>query len=223
MATMRFGRAAEFSSMLAAAATVCAGTTTANTAARADAAGAVYVAELHPLNADIAASDTIGKARFTVRGDVLTITIDVKGAPPDIEHWQHFHGFKDGRVATCPTAAADANHDGVIDLIETEATSGTTMVPFNGAPAAMQIPTETYPKASAKGSYSYEKTVSLKALQAAFAVAFGGQDLALDRRVVFIHGVPATTKLPASVVSLGSIPASVTLPIACGKIERAAR
>ena len=223
MATMRFGRAAEFSSMLAAAATVCAGTTTADTAARADAAGAVYVAELHPLNADIAASDTIGKARFTVRGDVLTITIDVKGAPPDIEHWQHFHGFKDGRVATCPTAAADANHDGVIDLIETEATSGTTMVPFNGAPAAMQIPTETYPKASAKGSYSYEKTVSLKALQAAFAVAFGGQDLALDRRVVFIHGVPATTKLPASVVSLGSIPASVTLPIACGKIERAAR
>jgi hypothetical protein len=209
--------------MLAAAATVCAGTTTANTAARADAAGAVYVAELHPLNADIAASDTIGKARFTVRGDVLTITIDVKGAPPDIEHWQHFHGFKDGRVATCPTAAADANHDGVIDLIETEAMSGTTMVPFNGAPAAMQIPTETYPKASAKGSYSYEKTVSLKALQAAFAVAFGGQDLALDRRVVFIHGVPATTKLPASVVSLGSIPASVTLPIACGKIERAAR
>jgi hypothetical protein len=209
--------------MLAAAATVCAGTTTANTAARADAAGAVYVAELHPLNADIAASDTIGKARFTVRGDVLTITIDVKGAPPDIEHWQHFHGFKDGRVATCPTAAADANHDGVIDLIETEATSGTTMVPFNGAPAAMQIPTETYPKASAKGSYSYEKTVSLKALRAAFAVAFGGQDLALDRRVVFIHGVPATIKLPASVVSLGSIPASVTLPIACGKIERAAR
>jgi hypothetical protein len=97
------------------------------------------------------------------------------------------------------------------------------MVPFNGAPAAMQIPTETYPKASAKGSYSYEKTVSLKALQAAFAVAFGGQDLALDRRVVFIHGVPATIKLPASVVSLGSIPASVTLPIACGKIERAAR
>ena len=223
MATMRFGRAAEFSSMLAAVAIVCAGTTTANTAARADAAGAVYVAELHPLNADIAASDTIGKARFTVRGDVLTITIDVKGAPPDIEHWQHFHGFKDGRVATCPTAAADANHDGVIDLIETEATSGTTMVPFNGAPAAMQIPTETYPKASAKGSYSYEKTVSLKALQAEFAVAFGGQDLALDRRVVFIHGVPATTKLPASVVSLGSIPASVTLPIACGKIERAAR
>jgi hypothetical protein len=64
-------------------------------------------------------------------------------------------------VGTCPTLAADANHDGTIDLIETEATSGSTMVPFNGVPAALQIPTETYPKASAKGSYGYEKTVSL--------------------------------------------------------------
>ena len=70
-------------------------------------------------------------------------------------------------MATCPTVAADANHDGTIDLIETEATSGSTTVPFNGVPAATgQIPAETYPQASAKGSYGYEKTVSLIALAA---------------------------------------------------------
>jgi hypothetical protein len=39
--------------------------------------------------------------------------------------------------------------------------------------------------------------------------------------VVFIHRVPSATKLAASVASLGPIPAQVTLPIACGKIERA--
>lgn len=223
MATVKLGRAAKFLSVLAAAGIGCAGTMTADAATRASAAGAVYVAELHSLNAGIVGGDTTGKARLTVRGDVITITIDVKGAPPDIEHWQHFHGFKDERVAACPAAGADANHDGVIDLIETEATSGTTMVPFNGAPAAMHIPTETYPKASAKGAYRYKNIVSLKALQAAFAKAFNGQDLDLDHRVIFIHGVPPTTKLPASVASLGSIPASVTLPIACGKIERVVR
>ena len=178
---------------------------------------------MHPLNTSIAGGETTGRARITVRGDALTITVRVNGAPPGIEHWQHFHGFADGRAAACPTAAADVNHGGVIDLIETEATSGTTMAPFNGAPAAMQIPTETYPKASAKGGYRYAKTVSLTALQAAFAKAFNGQHLDLDRRVISIRGVPNTAKLPASVASLGSIPASVALPIACGRIERTAK
>ncbi|MCC6560573.1 MAG: hypothetical protein IT478_04385 [Xanthomonadales bacterium] len=42
----------------------------------------------------------------------------------------------------------------------------------------------------------------------------------LDRRVVFIHGVPGDTRLPSTVASLGPIPASVTLPIACGVIKR---
>jgi hypothetical protein len=39
--------------------------------------------------------------------------------------------------------------------------------------------------------------------------------------VVFIHGIPAASKLKASVASLGPIPAQVTLPIACGEIKRA--
>jgi hypothetical protein len=58
-------------------------------------------------------------------------------------------------------------------------------------------------------------------LQEAFGKAFEGQKLDLDKRVVFLHGVPSDTKLPASVASLGPIPAQVTLPIACGKIARA--
>jgi hypothetical protein len=130
---------------------------------------------------------------------------------------------KDNRAASCPTAAADINHDGIIDLIETEPMSGTTMVPFDSNPAGMDIAHGTYPKASAHGAYEYHKTVSLKALQAAFSRAFGDQKLDLDKRVVFIHGVPASTKLPASVASLGPIPAQVVLPIACGKIERGGR
>ncbi len=223
MAALKFGQAAKLASLFAIAAIGCGSTGAASAATQADAASAVYVAELHPRNTGVAGSDTSGKARITVRGDALTITIHVNNAPPGIEHWQHFHGFKDGRAAACPTAAADVNHDGVIDLIETETTSGTTMVPFNAAPSAMQIPAETYPTASAKGSYRYEQTVSLTALRAVFAKAFNGQHLDLDHRVIFIHGVRASAKLPASAASLGSIPASVTLPIACGRIERTAK
>ena len=178
----------------------------------------VYVAQLHPMNAKVTGDRTTGEARFTVKGDSLTISVKVKGAAPGITHWQHFHGFKDDRDATCAAQAADVNHDKIIDLIETEPASGTTMVPFIDDPVSMNVAEGTYPKASAGGTYEYRQTVSLQALSAAFGKAFGGSKLDLDRRVVLIHGTAKT--LPGSVASLGPIPAQVTLPIACGTIER---
>jgi hypothetical protein len=139
--------------------------------------------------------------------------------PPNIEHWQHFHGFADGHAAACPTAAADLNGDGYIDIHETEPAAGTTMVPFNDDPVAMDIPTHTYPHATADGSFVYEKTVSLAALQASFGKKFGAS-IDLDHRVVQVHGVFDRPALPATVASLGPIPSRVTIPLACGKIER---
>ena len=94
------------------------------------------------------------------------------------------------------------------------------MVPFHDDPVSMEIVRDTYPKAGADGTFRYQKTVSLKGLEGAFAKAFDDTELDLDRRVVFIHGILASTKLPASAASLGTIPAQVTLPIACGEIKR---
>jgi hypothetical protein len=182
----------------------------------------VYVAHLQAMNTGTTKTSTTGTARFVVQGDALTIDVRVHGAPPDTVHWQHFHGFTDGQAAACPGTDADANHDGIVDLIETGKASGTTMVPFDSDPAAMDVAHGTYPKADAHGNYHYHATVSLKALDAAFGKAFQGQQLDLDKRVVYIHGVPSATQLPSSVASLGPIPAQVTLPIACGKIERVA-
>jgi len=180
---------------------------------------AVYVAHLTAMNAKVVGSKTTGEARFEIRGGDLVIDIKVRGAPPDITHWQHFHGFKDGSAATCAAPSADKNGDGIVDLIETEPVSGTTMVPFDDAPAKMDVAHGSYPKASADGSYTYHEMVPLKTLRASFAKAFGTRKIDLDKRVVYIHGVPADTKLPSTVASLGPIPAHVTLPIACGRIE----
>ena len=178
-----------------------------------------YVARFKPLNTGVTGTQPAGEATFSIAGDRLTIAIDASGLPPGVTHWQHFHGFKDGRDAACPTNAADVNGDGIVDLIETEPASGTTMVPFNDDPVAMDVPKDTYPRASATGAMRYEKTVSLSALEAAFGSAFDGQDLELDSRVVFLHGVPSETELASSVASLGPIPAQVTIPIACAEIE----
>jgi hypothetical protein len=186
-------------------------------------AAEAYVAKLQSMNAAPTHHATTGTAKFEVHGDKLTITVSVKDAAPNIIHWQHFHGFKTDAAAECATQAADTNGDGFVDLIETGPTSGTTMIPFDDKPAAMDVAHGAYPKADVRGSYKYRKVVSLKALTAAFAKAFDGQKLDLDKRVVLIHGVPADAKLPATVQSLGPIPAHVTLPIACGKIERVSR
>jgi hypothetical protein len=94
------------------------------------------------------------------------------------------------------------------------------MAPFHDDRMNMEMVKDTYPTAGTDGLYSYEKTVSLKALGAAFATKFSGQQLDLGRCVVFLHGVPASTKLPATVASLDDIPAQVTLPIACGEIKK---
>ncbi len=181
-----------------------------------------YVAMLTPLNTSITGLKTDGEARFNFDGDEMIISIKVKDAQPGEVHWQHFHGFTDNHAASCPDASADVNHDGVIDIVETEKAAGTTMVPFDADPAGMDVAHGTYPRAGDGGSYEYESRVSMKALDKAFRKAFTDADLDLDRRVVMIHGVSEATKLPSTVASLGTIPARITLPIACGRIVKAA-
>jgi hypothetical protein len=188
---------------------------------QAENAGVTYKAELSPLNSKTTGSSTRGEATFTISGDRLTIYVTAKGVPPNVEHLQHFHGFAKGdRTSRCPTARDDKNRDGIIDMVETEPVAETTMVPFDDDPVGMSMVNDTFLRAGMDGSYSYEKTVSLKALEAAFTKIFPGQQLDLDRRVVFLHGVPASTKLPATVASLDHIPAQVVLPIACGAIKK---
>ncbi|WP_145953390.1 hypothetical protein [Oceaniglobus indicus] len=193
------------------------------TGAAAQAADTQWRAELKPLNAATAGSEASATATLGVSGDTLTIRIEASGTAPGVMHLQHFHGFTTGDgTSACPTGAADTNGDGIIDLIETEPGAGITMVPFHANPVSLAIVADSYPTAGADGTYAYEQSVSLAALEDAFGDAFPGQNLDFDRRVIFLHGVPADTDLPNSVQSLGDVPAHVTLPIACGTLDPAA-
>lgn len=180
-----------------------------------------FVAELAPVNAEVLGLSGSGTATFTIEDGQLAIEVDASGLAPGIVHIQHYHGFPEGQDATCPTAEADINGDGYVDLIETEATAGTTMVPFHEELVSLEIPSETYPVADDKGTTHYEQTVAVDELEQALEEKFGVAELTLDRRVVFVHGVPADTDLAGSVQSLPDVPAHVTLPVACGVIERA--
>ena len=74
--------------------------------------------------------------------------------------------------------------------------------------------------ADAQGHFAYEIDVPLADLQAKFKEVFGTDDLELDKRVIYIHGVPQDWALPTTVAGeVGAYDAHVTLPIAVGKIE----
>ena len=114
-------------------------------------ASEVYVAKLAPMNTAVTGKAAAGKVTFTVKGDSLTIATDATGLPKSITHWQHFHGFTDGKAAACPARSADANGDGIIDLTETEPAAGTTMVPLIDDPVSMDVAHGTYPTATRAG------------------------------------------------------------------------
>jgi len=180
-----------------------------------------YSAKIVPLNEEKIGTAAHGTATFEINNGVMKIHISMENTPKNTQHWEHFHGFPDGKEAQIATKAQDANGDGFVDLPETEAVSGTTMVPFDAAPHDMNVPNDTYPVSDANGSFEYEKEVPLEKLQAKFKEVFGTDDLDLDKRVIYVHGVPDDLKLPDTIAgAVGRYDQHVTLPIAVGKIVK---
>lgn len=189
--------------------------------------GALYVANLHPLNARVQQQldpdkhtphgVTSGKAYFRVVNGMLHATVDVMGAEPvDGEpfpeglHAQHIHAANQ-----CPSMSADVNGDRIVDVIEGVPFYGPILVPLDGDISNTTSEIPTFPLAMGeRGTYHYEASTSLSTLMQAL-----GEPLDLPVRHVVIHGVDLDTPLPASVQSLGGLPPQITLPVACGEIR----
>ena len=178
-----------------------------------------YVSEIKEMNPELTKDEVSGQAIFIIANGQLNISLVVKGLAPNIMHLQHIHGFISGEKGTCPPPEADTNNDGVIDLIETHAYSGKTLVPFNGAPIDLVIKSDSYPVADADGLITYNMTIPLDKLEAAVKKEYGIDQLSLEDRIIFIHGIPEEASLPDSVKSLPGVPAYITVPVACGVIK----
>jgi hypothetical protein len=178
----------------------------------------IYKADITPLNEDISGSRPEATVILELRGENLIITVEGKNMPPDMMHLIHIHGYRQNMDAECADLTQDANKDGIVDLIETEAVSGITLIPFHDDPANLEIDSESYPRADADGTIKYRKEISINDLEQALENKYAIAELNLAGRVIYIHGVDQSTQLPESVRSLPDVPAVVTLPIACGKI-----
>jgi hypothetical protein len=185
----------------------------------------IYRAILAPMNAGVA-GNTVGTIEITITGDDVVVTSNVSGAPNGVKHLQNVM-----LSTSCPEAAADANQDTFIDIIEGVPSTGPILIPLDSN-LSEQIGGMSYgPIANRAGKYFYRRSTSLTALLAdlrapdadatdALAKLPPGQELNLAGRVVLIHGVPTSAALPDTVATVGDLPAEQTLPIACGVLVR---
>lgn len=184
-----------------------------------ESASGAYIAEIKELNPQLTEEEVSGQAILVVSDGELQITLVVKGLPPDMMHLQHLHGFIEGGKASFPPAEADTNKDGIIDLLETNKYTGKTLIPFNADPVELQIKSDTYPNANRDGLLTYQMSIPLDELKAAIKEEYDIDELSLEDRVIYIHGIPEENSLPESVASLPGVPAYITVPIACGVIK----
>ena len=182
----------------------------------------VYEADLMPLND----SGVTGTARFTIEDDrVFVADIDARNLAPEMMHAQHIHF-----AAECPTTMQDANSDGFVDVLEGVPSYGPILVALDDS-LTVYLP-GTFPTANANGRLSYDKQVLLEPMlnalrtgtppNDAFTTLGADAELNPETRTVVLHGVAPSTMLPATVQSIPGtdLPATATLPVACGAIVR---
>lgn len=180
----------------------------------------VYRADLSEVNNDMTEEEVSGTAMVQVSTDSVTFMVDASGLPPGTMHMIHFHGFADGRGARCPGSDADVNNDEIVDVNEAHQVAGVPLLPLNENPAEANIMSQTYPIADQQGNLRYRKTVALEEISNMMQEQYNIAAPDWGNFAVNIHGIRDTV-LPQSVQSMDGVPTHLTVPIACGALERA--
>lgn len=175
---------------------------------------------LTPLNSNVSGLVT-GTAEVLYEGDTFEVKINVTGAP-EATHPQFIY-----LGTACPETPTDANQDSFIDGIEAQSAAGKILILLDDDLIA-QSAGGTFP---AGANYQYSESTSFLAMLAELKLPddnatdsvtkLGTNDeIDLAEKVVIVHGVPATTKLPETVRGVDGASPHETLPIACGVLVR---
>lgn len=135
-------------------------------------------------------SDVTGTVELKQDGSKVRIQIDANGLEAAM-HPSHIHGFPEGGEARCPTAAADADANGLIEVNEAESVYGPVLIPLPGSP---QVGTDKI--------FKLDETVSIDLDEIG----------PLSARVIVIHGKTADPTKSGQPTYVSS------LPIACAAL-----
>lgn len=186
-----------------------------------------YTVTFQPINAGVAGNAAAGSGTITVTDTTFSVDLSLTGLPGRVSHIQTINAS-----GACPTAAADTNGDGFIDVTEGAASYGPILIPLDGNLNNQLSGFRTRPRSDSSGAYTYRRSGTLSRmmqdLQAedtntsdSIVKLPQGENLNLTGRTIIIHGVPDDTDLPDTVAELPGFDEEDTLPIACGTITRA--
>lgn len=185
----------------------------------------VYRAILSPLNTSLA-GELSGTVEISVERDDFIVQTKVKGVAVGVKYLQNIF-----TASKCPDASLDVNRDGFIDIGEATSSTGSILIPLDSDIAEQLDGMDYGPISNNNGSYVYRRSSTLSRIMADLRAIDPdprdlivklpvGEEINLSGRVVMIHGVKPSEKLPESVGTYGYMPGEQTLPIACGVLIR---
>jgi len=136
--------------------------------------------------------------------------IEVKSWLDDSSNVVHMQNIHLG--TQCPTVANDANKDGFVDYNETLKVTKQVFVALDSSLNSEAGGADTYPK----GNFTYFQTASVKSMMNELEQ----KSLNLEGKVIIVTGAAANRALPATVSTIPGQTRELSIPIACGVIER---
>lgn len=165
-----------------------------------------YKAILRPYNFTVAGWIPNGMADIKIVGN----DIEVKSWMDDSSNVVHMQNIHVG--TQCPTAANDSNGDGFVDFNESMTVAKDIFLPLDADLNSQAAGTNIYPT----GNFTYFQKASLADMMSDLKV----QHLNLEGRVIIVTGTAANRALPATVSAYNGKTRELSVPIACGVIER---
>lgn len=169
-----------------------------------------YEAILRPFNNHLSGYLPSGTANIKIQGD----NVQIKTLLDDDARVPHMQAILSG--TRCPVASDDSNGDGLIDIEEAYRASGSVFIPLDSDINGASEGSGVYPIGS---GFTYIENASLSRMEAD-ARQRTNQNLNLAGRVVLIHGVAQSTKMPETAATRDGISPQASVPIACGILKR---
>lgn len=163
-----------------------------------------YKAILRPYNFTVSGWVPSGMTDIKVSGD----EIQIKSWLDDSQNVTHMQNIHAGTV--CPGEEHDFNKDGFVDFNESTRVSGNVLLPLDSDIASQDI-SNVFPK----GNFTYFQKASISGI-----VASLNKNLNLEGKVIIVMGGAANRNLPSTVSTVNGMTKELSVPIACGVIQR---
>lgn len=170
----------------------------------------VFQGDIRAVNSNVV-DDIEGQVIVRMVEEKFEVNAAVRNVPSSV-HRQHIRLGKN-----CPTAEADTNADGHIDLIEAQAVSGDVYIPLDSDLNQVRDDNQQYPNGGFLRSYGYQEETTRQQLVTELGAESG---LFFGDRVVLILGVDEDEELPATVAAPGGSSPQASLPIGCAELTQ---